>query len=80
MIISKKTSFIKSELKIQSSLSNSIISKEIFVDDLIFHVDKITKNQRLYISSNFIKKIFIITHEINNHFDFQKCYEIIITF
>ena len=70
MIISKKISLVEFELKTQSSPSDSIISKEISVDDLIFHVDKIMKNQRLYISSNFIKKIFVIIYEINDHFGF----------
>ena len=79
LAVSKKTPPAESELKTQSSPSDSAMtaSKEISVDDLIFHVDKILKSQRLCIPSSLVKKIFAITHGTNGHPGFQRCHEIV---
>ena len=45
-------------------------------EDLIYHIDRVTENQRLCISSALVKEILHLTHE-NDHPRFQRCYEIV---
>ena len=45
--------------------------------DLIFYIDKFINLKRLYISQLFVKKILDIIYN-ENHFNFRRCYEIIL--
>ena len=47
------------------------------VDDLIFHVDRLSGNQRFCIPSDLVQEILAIAHGTNGHPGFQRCHEIV---
>ena len=79
LLLRNSDPFLKKVFDFLSKNSDSFLkfSKRAFQNDLIYHINKITNHQRLYIFLLLIKKILHLTHE-NDYSKFQKCYKIIL--